>query len=228
MIKTLIKSAFSALGYELRKKNERGFCPPYLARILDPKTVIDVGVASGTYELYEAYPKARFILVEPLKEFKEALAKISAAYDCRVYNKALGSRSGKMEINVNPGNLVLSSLNARPSNTDQLEKRLIEVTTLDAIYKENTDIAKPILLKIDTEGNELEVLRGAKETLPHIDMVILEVSIAKRFENTHGFADIVHFMNENGFAVFDFLTICYNREKAGANLADVLFKRVTA
>src|SRR5258708_6407888 len=41
-----------------------------------PATAIDVGVATGTFEIYEAFPNARHLLVEPVAEFKPAIDKI--------------------------------------------------------------------------------------------------------------------------------------------------------
>lgn len=41
----------------------------------EPLTVIDVGAAGGTYELYRAFPKAKFLLVEPLKEYESDMKK---------------------------------------------------------------------------------------------------------------------------------------------------------
>jgi len=106
------------------------------------------------------------------------------------------------------------------------ERRLIEVTTLDAILRENQDIKTPILLKVDTEGHELEVLKGAKQLLALTDTVILEASIRKRFMDSYAFEDLILFMKKNGFVVFDFLNICYARGKPGANMTDIAFKRL--
>ncbi len=226
MFKTLIRSALGIVGYELRKKDERGFCASYLSMLYQPNTVIDVGVGNGTHELYKAYPTARFILIEPLVEFKHAIEKISDKYNCKVYYKALGSQAGDMEMEINTFDPILSSFKSRVNKTEVCEKRIIEISTLNQIYKDNKDIKLPVLLKIDTEGNELEVLEGAKELLPIIDAVIIEVSISKRFSNSYNFEDIIIFMKENGFRVFDFLTICYERYKPGANLTDIFFKRL--
>ena len=38
-----------------------------------PNTIIDVGVASFTKHLYEAFPDSRIMLIEPLIEFEESL-----------------------------------------------------------------------------------------------------------------------------------------------------------
>lgn len=101
----------------------------------------------------------------------------------------------------------------------------MEVTTLDAILGENPGIALPILIKVDVEGFELKVLKGAGQLLKLTEMVIVEASVAKRFENSATLEEVIFFMNENGFAVFDFLTIRRREGKAGANFVDVVFKK---
>ena len=229
MIKELIRSALGSFGYEIRKKHERGFCAPYLSQLCGPKTVFDVGVGDGTYELYKAYPTAKFFLIEPLREFQGPIEKIANAYDCKIYYKAVSDEETTKEITVYTKGPQLSTFEDRPSAAKEVnssERRLIEVTTLDAILRENQDIKTPILLKVDTEGHELEVLKGAKQLLELTDTVILEASIRKRFMDSYAFEDLILFMKKNGFIVFDFLNIYYAKGKPGANLIDIAFKRL--
>ena len=51
------------------------------------------------------------------------------------------------------------------------------------------------------------------------------VSIARRFENSYEFEDIISFMNENGFYVFSFLTMRSRKDEVRQRYADVVFKR---
>jgi FkbM family methyltransferase len=60
--------------------------------------------------------------------------------------------------------LEMSSLHRRTSLTTtghRLERRSVETRTLDSIFERAPVLERPILLKIDTEGNELRALRGA-------------------------------------------------------------------
>ena len=225
MIKKIIKAGFNKLGYEIRKNDNPGFNSDYLSRMCSPKTVFDIGIGQGTNELYKAYPKANFFLIEPLKEFQDVIEKISSKINCKVYYNAVSDSIGELEINVEV-NPELSSLKERPKKDSMSKKRKVPVTTLDAILSENPNIETPVLLKIDTEGCELEVLKGAKKLLQLTDIVIAEVSIAKRFENSYAFEDLILFMKENKFVVFDFLTICHHSGKTGANMTDIVFKKI--
>lgn len=224
MIKKLIGAALGKLGYIVTRKSRGGFYSSYLSGLCAPKTVFDIGVAQGTPELYAAYPGARFFLVDPLEEFKAALEKIAGRLDCVVYNKALGEAEGALEIALET-DPQLSSFCGRPRTDAPAARRRVEVTTLDAILAENPGLALPLLIKIDVEGFELKVLKGARRTLALAEIVIVETSVAKRFDDGATLEDVVSFMSENGFAIFDFLTIVRREGIPGAHLVDVVFRK---
>lgn len=60
-----------------------------------PKTVIDVGVASGTEELYSAFPEATLLLIEALKQFEPNLISILQRYRGSYLIAAAGARTGE-------------------------------------------------------------------------------------------------------------------------------------
>lgn len=223
----LVRSAQEAL----KSEHQIGFNQSYLSRICQPKTVIDVGVGYGTLPLHNAFPKAKFILVEPLDEYSSHIDKLAEDYDCVAYYKAVSEQPGQLEINVDTGGLTKSSFSDRSSLTktgNKIIKKTVEVTTLDAIYAEQSAIAQPIFLKIDTEGHELSVLKGASALLKVVDVVVAEVSIAKRFEDSYEFEELIHFMTQNGFQVFSFLTMPFPTYENRQRFTDIVFtKRAT-
>jgi len=235
MIKKLVKSALNKLGYDLRKVRrhplvfEGGlFAADYLSRLLQPRTLIDVGVGYGTRPLYEAIPSADLILIEPLIDYEDAIAKILKSRNGRVIYKAVGNTKGVLKINVDTANLELSSFADRTPMTQSgniLEQREVEVTTLDLIFEECHPVKSPIILKIDTEGNELSVLEGAKSAIQSVDCVIAEVSIAKRFENSYECEDLIRFMSENGFYLYSFLFVAHVIGEDRPRFSDVVFMR---
>ena len=231
-MKQLIKSLLSRFGYTIHKKRSSdffvGFQPSFLAKICQPETVIDIGVGYGTKALYKAFPGAKFILVEPLTEYKNAIEKVMKNYDYVVYYKAVSDTPGRQEFIVDTKDFETSSLEVRTSLTttgNLLEKRVVEVTTLDDIFKESTSIKQPILLKVDTEGHELKALQGANTLLQVTDIVIAEVSIAKRFEGSYEFEELILFMKEHGFYLLTFLNITHLDGELRPRFADIVFKR---
>lgn len=225
IVKRLIQKTLARLGYEIRPQPDVLSC---LSQICHPKTVFDVGVGYGTYPLYEAFPEARFILVEPLRNFENSIKRITAKYNCEIFYKAVSNVEGAGQINLDTYDLEKSSFDERTPLTrtgNRLEKREVVVTTLDKIFEECAEVQRPILLKIDTEGHELKILQGSPSLLRATDTVIMEVSIARRFEDSYEFEDLVLFMKENEFSLLTFLDITHARGELRPRFADVVFKR---
>jgi FkbM family methyltransferase len=182
-----------------------------------PATMIDVGAADGTEDLYAAFPGAYHVLIEPLREFEQPLDQVLERYQGERVMTAVGSETGSAEINVDPS-LLMSSLLAKASPRPE-QAREVPITTLDALLAERS-WSPPFGLKIDTEGFEHHVIAGAARVLERTQFVVAEVSVSKRFEHSHTPAQLIELMRTRGFAVRDVLD-------AGASAlgihADLLF-----
>jgi FkbM family methyltransferase len=234
-VKKLINLLLDKFGYEIHSKGRLNissrFHAAYLSEICQPKTVIDVGVGYGTFPLYEAFPAARFVLVEPLREFQPAIETITRNYNCQVFYKAVSDQPGVQELRVDAKNLTKSSFADRTPLTatgNTLQTRQVETTTLDKIYEECLPVEQPVLLKIDTEGHELNALQGATSLLSVTDTVIAEVSISRRFQGSYTFEDLILFMRESGFALSSFLNIAHRAGEVRPRHADVVFQSAGA
>lgn len=73
-----------------------------------------------------------------------------------------------------------------------------EAVTLDGFLAEHPDCS-PDLLKIDTQGTELDILHGAETALRAIGLVEVEVEFTQMYENQPVFSDVAHFLDESGF-----------------------------
>lgn len=172
-----------------------------------PKFVIDVGVASGTAGLYSSFPKARFVMVEPLEEFVPAMTKISQTYDARYVIAAAGPEDGETVIRVFGG---LSGSSVLPAMVDSYAAtdkryRTVRMVRLDSLLPE-FGIESPLVLKMDIQGAELLALDGAQRMLELADIVILETSFFKfHGEGMPEFYDVVKYMKDRHFAVYDVL-----------------------
>ena len=82
-MKRLINSILGRLGYRIQKKSNssQGFTAERIRKLGKPKTIIDVGVADGTFPLYDAFPDKNIVLIEPMAEKnRESLAYIKRKY----------------------------------------------------------------------------------------------------------------------------------------------------
>ncbi len=180
-----------------------------------PDTVLDIGVRHGTRQLYRAFPDAHFILVDPQKG-GEALLKAKPTQYSFV-NKAVGSAPGTLTLHEEGGR---SSLLERTKLTagSVIESYDVAVTTIDAVLDE-ADVKGRIGLKIDTEGFELEALKGVTKYWDRIDFIICEASVRRRFVGSYQFSELVAFLLQNQFCFYNFL----NEPARRPRYYDILF-----
>jgi FkbM family methyltransferase len=204
------------------KELRGGWSPANLRKLgLSPRTVVDVGAGDGTRTLYEAFPEAFQVLIEPLKENEPHLQRILQEYEGEYYLTAVGDREEELTINVEPNVRKKSSIHSRTNLTstgDLVERREIPVTTLDTLMKKH-NFQPPFGLKIDTEGFEYQVVEGATDFLRETQFVIAEVSVAKRFTESYSFSEFIEIMDRNGFSLYDIL----NMRRTRSPLSKLLF-----
>jgi hypothetical protein len=96
--------------------------------------------------------------------------------------------------------------------------------TLDSLI-DSAALQAPLLLKLDVQGFELEVLKGGRRTLKLSEVVIMEVSLLPYNDGAPSFADVVGFMNEEGFVAFDFCGQFRRESDHALFQTDVVFVR---
>jgi len=181
-----------------------------------PETVIDVGVAYGTPDLYEAFPRAHFYLIEPVAEFEPFIREYASRYDMKYVIAAAGSEAGEIMINIH-SDPRRTSLLSRPS----VIRRTVPVVTLDGQCGGQQN--GPYLLKVDTEGHELSVLAGAGATLRRSDVVILETRLVAYVDGLPEFSAIVSYMQERGFRLYDIVDGGYRPLDGALEVLDLAF-----
>ncbi|MBI4437188.1 MAG: FkbM family methyltransferase [Candidatus Omnitrophica bacterium] len=203
----VVKKLFYAFGFTIRRSK---ISRTMLKEVLDhvqkfpfkPKTVIDIGVGYGTPVLYEAFKEATFLLIEPLKEYEDVLQKIVRRYQGSYVLAAAGKKRGNVILHVHP---VLSSSSLYEESEGRQadgSPREVPMVTLDELCSEKK-LSGPYLVKIDTQGGELDVLEGARGILKETEVVLLEVSLLPLFKNGPQLYDVVSAMKRWGFVVYD-------------------------
>jgi FkbM family methyltransferase len=187
-----------------------------------PKTVIDVGVASGTDYLYEAFSESRLILIEPVIEFKNSLEQITKEYNAEYVLAAAGPNCGEVTIHVSPDLGGTSIFKCREYEYVDMKPRIVPMTTLDCIDEEKI-MEPPLLIKIDTQGAELEVLKGATNVLEKTDVLILETMLIEQLIGQPVFFDYITFMKQRGFVVYDIIGCAYTYLEQDLGFVDLVF-----
>lgn len=186
-------------------------------------TVIDVGVAFGTPSLYACCPGAKFFLVEPVPSCKTELAKLAERLGGEAFNVAAGAADGTMDFFVHPD---VSGSSAKRQLEGQFfdgERVRVPVRRLDTLIR--SPLARPCLLKIDTQGAELEVLDGASAILGEIDVVIIEVSFHQFREGAPEFHQVVGRMADLGFCAYETLEGHFRSADNALAQVDIAFVR---
>jgi FkbM family methyltransferase len=183
---------------------------PYI--INDNKNInyVDVG-ASGGIEMSLPpilWNKVNLYAFEPDPKSRKKLEKMPQLK--KAYPYGLGSENKEYDfyLNINP---YTSSL--YPAN-DHLLKQFIKkynkgrvlnkVLQVDCIKMDDILDITPHLVKIDTQGSELDILKGAKSTLmKHAPLVITETWTSEVYKNAPCSWDIQKYMKECGYSIFD-------------------------
>lgn len=155
--------------------------------------LIDVGVGEGTQFLYDAFPDASLILVDPIEQ-------VQTNREYTFFKCAASNTSGTVVLNVDADSINMHSTYTRtPLTCSTIESSIeVECNTLDNLI---IDKNKTFGLKVDAEGADLDVLKGSAELLKSCKWVICEVSVLERFENSYKFEDVINFMQEHKFRV---------------------------
>lgn len=170
---------------------------------LRPEVVIDAGANSGEYSLAVAarFPRARVFAFEPIPSTHEVLVGATSGEDrIEVVPDALSDHDGSLDMWVDatfPS--AMSSASGPPH--DGAEVTSVRCVRGDSFLRSRA-IAHVDLLKIDTEGHELEVLRGFEEVISAQRIEVIQ------FEHTRWavparrwVADHHDFFGDAGYAV---------------------------
>lgn len=225
-IKQLFKSKLALFGYEItRTKNKRTTLAAVLYHIsqfgFKPETIIDVGVAYGTFELYAIFPKAQILLIEPLKEWENVLKKICNKYNGEYIIAAAGAKSEKIIINVQK-DLASSSIFKPVGVKTKMEPREIQAIRIDDICGRG-NFKQPYLIKVDVEGAELYVMDGAQESMKNAEVIILEVRLFQSRENQPQFYDVINYMKKRGWVVYDIFHYGKRPSDNALSIVDIAF-----
>jgi FkbM family methyltransferase len=216
MIRQAIKRASRTMGFDvLARKNVPELTLLGLGE-RPIRTILDVGANSGGFAKYitEFFPGADLHCFEPLPGPCAALEAWLATRPgvSRAYRLALGEKDGTAEFTEHEGHSPSSSF-LTATSTSKREFASIRasrpkpvtvlIRTLDSWCTEEAVVPNDAtLLKLDVQGFELSVLRGATETLRRIGACVTEVNIAPLYQGQSGFAEIVQTMNAAGLCYF--------------------------
>lgn len=195
----------------------------------EAKNIFDAGANIGTWTLLAKafFGDAIVHAFEPLsvhiEKFKENTKSLTEVH---IHPFCLGSEEGTAVINVSSFSDSSSILDATPLEFEQFgikksNEEEVQVKRLDNLIAEKI-LPVPDIMKLDVQGFELEILKGAGEYLNEMSYLIVEVSFKEYYYGQPLFLDIANYLAAHQFNIYAF----GHATPLGTELGqiDVLFK----
>jgi FkbM family methyltransferase len=184
-------------GFDWLLDVERSFSPG------KPRTVLDVGANVGqtTLSVRKRFPEAAIHAFEPVSStFATLRSSVGHLRGVHCHDVALSDQEGSRTISVLPGSVFNSLNDVSWAGEQRTVREEIKTTTVDRFCTQHAiDVVD--ILKSDTEGHDLNVLKGALETLSKVGSrcVYVEVTFNRDNPNNSQFDDINQFLQALGY-----------------------------
>ena len=188
---------------------------------LRPKTMFDVGVATGTKGFYGIFEDVRYVLIEPLEESAPFMKEIVESYPGSIaVQAAAGPEPGEADFMVSP-KLSGSSFLLKPAG---VTARKVPVVTLDGVVEQH-GLEGPFVIKLDVQGYELEVLKGAVRTLEQTEIIMTEASLwaDRKGRGMVTLVELMTWLEWQGFVLYDITSIARRSLDGAMTELDLVF-----
>ncbi len=189
-----------------------------------PRAVIDVGAYRGDWarSFKGVFPQAKVLMLEAQESKRPVLDRVSRQCDGLCYQIVLlGAADGETVqfVEMETGSSVFEEQS--PYQREVIEK---EQRSLDTLLKNHDEFKQADLLKLDVQGYEIEVLKGASDLLRHTQCVYLEASLIPTNQGCPSYFEVYDYLNELGFRLLD---ICHMSRRRDGSLwqTDLMFVR---
>jgi FkbM family methyltransferase len=214
LVRPALRRVLRALGYDILRLPSQGTLEHHLQQLLkelNVNCVVDVGARIGDYAAlcrrlgYEG----RIVSVEPATDNYRVLSE-RACGDSRwiVVQAALGSSGEQRALNIAAFTGLNSFLERNEYNVSLfgeagrvVEREVVDIQRLDSVLPVHVaDLPEPrIFLKIDTQGWDIEVMRGAGRVLPLVSALHVELAVRPIYEGAVTYLEALHQLEAEGF-----------------------------
>jgi FkbM family methyltransferase len=210
-LKTYIQKILNFLGWKMSRYVPQGnLLLAEELRVRNICFVLDIGANAGQFgsALFAAGYSGSLVSFEPLPGPYQSLLNLAGknTHWTVAPRSAVGSANGEITINVSQNSVSSSILpileqhqNAAPRSA-YVASEVVPIITLDVWLSQNP--AERPFIKIDTQGYEMEVLKGAESTLRLASGIKVEVSIAPLYEGQPDYLSLIEFIRSAGFSLW--------------------------
>ena len=166
--------------------------------------VLDVGAHQGGFgQKLRKYTRfsGDITSFEPTPASYAALRPVAEADGrWRVFNLALGSTEGTVELNTYAGDGQMNSLRSIATDLPATGAPVaVELRRLDKVWPDLQHDPASTFLKTDTQGYDIDVIQGAGELMERIPAVLMEVAVQPLYDGAPTLRTVAAFMDDLGF-----------------------------
>lgn len=219
ILRSVFSKLFRLIGYDLRKFNLShiegflGFDMFHDLKILfgnDFIKVVDVGASNGEWMLnLKKYIKNidTYFAFEPdLRESVKLMGLKGEIRDFRVFTHGVGLKNEQKSFNFMDSSSMNSFLELGNEGWGyKIKSEVIQIKSLDEVLGETQGMNIDFdLLKIDTQGFDFEVLKGANLLLKNqsFNVIICEVNFQNLYQQTFNFGELIDYMKSHNYVLF--------------------------
>jgi FkbM family methyltransferase len=172
-----------------------------------PDTILDIGAHHGNWTIVmkQIYNDSQYYLFEAI-DYSE-LNRFQNDNSTKVFNVVLNDKIDKVNWYQmkNTGDSIFKEKTNHFSNCEILKRDTIDLNTF-ILQKNMLRESKNILIKIDCQGAEIPILKGATSILEKTDFIILEIPLFGQYnEGVPNFLEHITFMDTIGFTTYDII-----------------------
>jgi FkbM family methyltransferase len=195
--------------------------------------VVDVGANRGQFAWFarEHFEDARIVSFEPLERPANIFLKVFRGDPMiKLVRAAVGERDGTLTMHVTADDDSSSPLEITAKQVQHFGSRVVTSSQVTCAplskYISIDDFGARNLLKIDTQGYELEVLKGSNDLLDRFEAIYCEVSYIELYRGQALANEIICYLYKRQFRLVGVYNQI-NTSNQGAVQADMLFFRTS-
>lgn len=196
--------------------------------------VLDVGANTGQFSesLIDFGFKGEIVSFEPTTVAYDKLTKRVSKYkNWNIAEKcAIGDIDGSIDINISKNSLfssikrISTEYSSYNSDSSIIDKENVQVYKLDSLQNKYFNKNENIFLKIDTQGFEKEVLKGATELLKYAKGIKIEIPLQPIYDDVSwSNVEIFNFFKEKRFECISLNEVAVNNETGIVHEIDGIF-----
>lgn len=234
-MKRALKHLARRLGYEIQPIQQTPLLPRKLENLLPmltalqlrgfkPNTCLDVGAHKGGWsrQAKRIFPSMSCYLIEPLAEMQSYLENFVQEFpDSKYLLVGAGATDTALPFEIRH-DLTGSSFLQASTTASAHEQRTTQVRTIDSLLLDN-QFDVPELVKLDVQGYELQALQGATQLFGKTEVFILEVSFFEYMPSMPLIDDVIRFMSERDYVIYDIVALVRRPYDGALGQADLCF-----